>query len=92
LNFQSGKHASGELIGRCRHIQLSFYLSPDKRKVFQDVFRVLRPEGRPAISGVLKKGKFTDAIKGNEEAYSEAHGSPGPELFFLSLIPDLFIW
>jgi len=45
-------------------------LSPNKKAVFVEAFRALRPGGRIAISDILKKGEFSEAIKQNPNAYS----------------------
>jgi len=44
-------------------------LSPDKRKVFQESFRALKPGGRLMISDIVLLKELPDFIKGSVEAY-----------------------
>jgi ubiquinone/menaquinone biosynthesis C-methylase UbiE len=44
-------------------------LSPDKEKVFQEAFRVLRPGGRLMVSDIVLLKELPDVIKDSAEAY-----------------------
>ncbi len=44
-------------------------LSPDKPKVFQEIFRVLKPGGRLAVSDTVTNGPLPEAMKNDIEAW-----------------------
>jgi SAM-dependent methyltransferase len=44
-------------------------LCPDKRRVFKEVFRVLRPGGRMMVSDIVLKAPLPEAVRGSVEAY-----------------------
>ena len=45
-------------------------LSPDKRAVYREIFRVLKPGGRISLSDVLSTGEIPKVIKDNPSAYT----------------------
>ena len=49
-------------------------LSPDKRRVFQEIFRVLKPKGRLVISDITYNDEIPLEIKYNEKLRGECIG------------------
>jgi arsenite methyltransferase len=45
-------------------------LSPDKPKVYQEIFRVLKPGGRVSVSDIVLKGELPGEVLTNVEAWS----------------------
>ena len=45
-------------------------LAPDKSKVFQEAYRVLKPKGRLTISDIVSEGAFPDEIKNDPDAWA----------------------
>jgi len=44
-------------------------LSPDKSKVFQEAYRVLKPKGRLMVSDIVSEGALPDGIKDDPDAW-----------------------
>jgi SAM-dependent methyltransferase len=45
-------------------------LSPDKSKVFQEAYRVLKPKGRLIVSDIVSEGAIPDEIKNDPDAWA----------------------
>ncbi len=45
-------------------------LSPDKKAVYKEMFRVLKPGGRISISDIVRCGEIPQEIKNNPAAYT----------------------
>ncbi len=63
-------------------------LSPDKARVFQEVFRVLKPGGRLAISDIVLNGELPESIKHNLEAWTGCIAGALQEEDYLQKITD----
>jgi len=64
-------------------------LSPDKRRVFQEIFRVLKPGGRLIISDITCNQDIPLEIKYNEELRGECIGGALRYLDLFGLLNDL---
>jgi arsenite methyltransferase len=61
-------------------------LSPDKDAVFREIFRVLKPEGRIAVSDIVTQGPLPKFISQNAEAWTSCIGGALREKNYLDKI------
>jgi ubiquinone/menaquinone biosynthesis C-methylase UbiE len=61
-------------------------LVPNKKKVFEEIFRVLKPEGHFSISDIVLTGELPDKIKSAAEMYAGCVASAIPKVEYLGYI------
>jgi len=61
-------------------------LSPDKDSVFREIFRVLKPKGRIAVSDIVTQGPLPKFITKNAEAWTSCIGGALKERDYLDKI------
>ncbi len=61
-------------------------LAPDKARVFQEAFRVLKPGGRLIVSDMVAKGELPAETRDNQELWASCIGGAIPEDAYLETI------
>ncbi|MEX0999204.1 MAG: methyltransferase domain-containing protein [Thermodesulfobacteriota bacterium] len=64
-------------------------LSPDKRKVFREMIRVLKDHGRIVVSDIISSQKVPESIRDNDELYGECIAGALTEKQFLSYLEQV---
>lgn len=64
-------------------------LSPDKRKVFKEMLRVLKDHGRIVVSDIISSQKIPQTLKDNEELLGECIAGALTEEQFLSYLEQV---
>ncbi|NVM52717.1 MAG: arsenite methyltransferase [Candidatus Helarchaeota archaeon] len=91
VEFKLGEMESIPLIDDSIDVVISncvINLSPDKAKVFRQIFRVLRPGGRIAVSDIVLNGKLPEFIKRDFEAWAGCVAGALQEGDYLQKIKD----
>jgi arsenite methyltransferase len=63
-----------------------YNLSPDKERVMQEVYRVLKPGGRTVFCEVVLKDKLPESVRKNIDDWFRCIGGALPEIDFLALM------
>lgn len=61
-------------------------LALDKRRVFGEVYRVLKPGGRMVVSDIVSEGRIPDEVKSDPEAWSSCIAGAVEESEYLDLM------
>lgn len=61
-------------------------LSPDKKRVFREMWRVLKDHGRILVSDIVSQGEVSPHIRANERLWGECIGGALTEEDFLSFL------
>ena len=61
-------------------------LSPDKNKVFREVYRILKPDGRFLISDIVTKGELPESLKKNFSAWASCISGALEKSHYLEVI------
>ena len=64
-------------------------LSPDKRKVFREMIRVLKDHGRIVVSDIISSQRIPENIRDNDELYGECIAGALTEKQFLSYLEQV---
>lgn len=63
-------------------------LAPNKAKVFEEAYRVLKPGGRLMVSDIVLNGQLTDEVRNDIANYTGCLGGAIPEDEYLQLMRD----
>lgn len=89
VEFKLGEMEAIPLPDKCVDVIISncvINLSPDKDSVFREIFRVLKPRGRIAVSDIVIQSKLPRFITQNPEAWTSCIGGALRERDYLDKI------
>jgi SAM-dependent methyltransferase len=82
-NLPVGDNTADLIISNC-----VINLAPDKKRVFEEAFRVLKPGGRVMISDIVLLGELSEALKASKEAYVGCVSGAIPKEDYIQTIKD----